>query len=137
MPQMTIIRGLPGSGKTHTAESIGRACTDRKVLYSHYEADIFHMKWDETQRRCTYQYDPEMKIVAHRWCERMTADAMENGRDVIISNTFSQYWEMIPYFILARDFGYRVKVITCKGEYPNIHGVPDDVIQRMRERWED
>ena len=137
MPTMIIVRGLPGSGKSYLAHEMKMEISRKRGRVSHVEADMFHFKWDEAENKQTYQYDPEMKIVAHRWCERMTGDAMEDGRDIIISNTFSQYWEMIPYFILARDFGYRVQVITCKGEYPNIHGVPDDVIQRMRERWED
>lgn len=137
MPKMTIIRGLPGSGKTTLAEKIRKELIDSELSVAHFEADMFHMRYNEAEKRYTYHYDPDKKIVAHRWCERMISDAMEDGRDIIVSNTFSQYWEMIPYFILARDFGYRVEVITCKGEYPNVHGVSDDMIQRMRERWED
>jgi tRNA uridine 5-carbamoylmethylation protein Kti12 len=134
---MYIFRGLPGSGKTHAAEALREELKNSEIRVAHYEADMFHMKWDDSANKLTYQYNPYMKIVAHRWCERMIEDAMEDGWTVIVSNTFTQYWEMIPYLILARDFGYRVKVITCKGEWPNIHNVPDDVIQKMRERWED
>ena len=137
MPKMIIIRGLPGSGKTHLAHEMEMEIRRKKGMVCHFEADMFHMKWNEAENKRTYQYDPYMKIVAHRWCESMVEDAMEDGRDIIVSNTFSQYWEMVPYLILARDFGYSVQVITCKGEYPNIHDVPDDAIQRMRERWED
>lgn len=137
MPQMTIIRGLPGSGKTYLALQIAEEVYKNGGRIGHYEADMFHMKWDDNLRKATYQYNPDMKTVAHRWCQGMVEDVMEDGIDVIVSNTFSQYWEMIPYFILARDFGYSVKVITCKGQYPNIHGVPNDVIQKMRDRWED
>lgn len=137
MPKMIIIRGLPGSGKTTEAEKLAREMKDNKVPVAHFEADMFHMRYDDAERRYVYRYNPDMKIVAHRWCERMIADAMEDGRNIIVSNTFSQYWEMIPYLTLARDFGYRVEVITCRGIFPNVHGVPEDVILKMRDRWED
>jgi predicted ABC-type ATPase len=134
---MVIIRGLPGAGKTHTAKELEKELRERGTKVAHFEADMFHMKYEESTKRLTYKYNPDLKVVAHRWCEAMIKDAMESGRTILVSNTFSQYQEMIPYFILARDFGYRVSVITCRGEYPNIHDVPEEAIQRMRERWED
>lgn len=137
MPKIIIIRGLPGAGKTFLAEKMVKDIRQHDGRVAHFEADMYHMVWNDDESRLTYHYNPDLKMVAHRWCEEMIKDAMEGGAHIVVSNTFSQYWEMIPYLILARDFGYRVEVITCKGVYQNIHNVPEDVIQRMHERWED
>jgi hypothetical protein len=44
---------------------------------------------------------------------------------------------MKPYLQLALEYGYRVVEVTLSGPlFPNIHGVPEETIQKMRERWE-
>lgn len=39
---------------------------------------------------------------------------------------------MQPYYDMCRD----VSIITLTGNYGNIHGVPEEVIERMRSNWE-
>lgn len=126
--ELILVRGLPGSGKSTKAEEIKRAQID----ISWVETDMWFMSPEGE-----YHYDPRYLKVAHEWCKRETDICLRSGLSVIVSNTFSQYWEMLPYLKLAHKYGARVRVITCKGEFANIHGVPDDVIQKMRDRWED
>lgn len=123
-----IIRGLPGSGKSTMAREIVAKNPETK----HFEADMyFH---DKTGK---YVFNPSMLKQAHQWCQLKTADALENGYDCIVSNTFTQKWEVQPYLDIAERTGAEVKIITAKGNYQNIHGVPDEAIERMKTRWQE
>jgi hypothetical protein len=53
-----------------------------------------------------------------------------------VSNTFTKKWEMHAYTSLAKVYGYTITEVTMtQPQRPNIHGVPDDVIERMKETW--
>lgn len=122
MKILTLIRGLPGSGKSTLA---------KKLRGEHFEADMFFQKDRQ------YKFDPALLREAHQWCQDQTEQAMLFGwREIVVSNTFTQRWEMEPYLKLAQEHGYTVQVIECKGKFENIHGVPAEKIEKMRQRWE-
>ena len=123
MAELFLIRGLPGSGKTTLAKRMAEA-----MNAIHYEADMFFMRSDGQ-----YDFRPEALRLAHEWCQSQTRAALALGADVIVSNTFTQNWEMCPYLEMGAD---KVTVITCEGDYGNVHGVPESAIERMRDRWE-
>jgi hypothetical protein len=54
-----------------------------------------------------------------------------------VSNTFTQEWEMQPYFDLAEKYGYMVFSIIVENRHggSNQHGVPAEAIQRMKDRF--
>ena len=123
-----IIRGLPGSGKSTLAREL---CEELSTCHW-YEADMFFESFGQ------YFFDRTKLGDAHDWCQRSTVDAMHHGaHNIIVSNTFSRVWEIEPYINMARHNGYNVHVITCTGTYPSIHGVPQDVIDNMKKRWEE
>jgi hypothetical protein len=66
----------------------------------------------------------------------MTAEALNLGKNVVVSNTFTRIREMEPYFQIADKLNASVIVIETNGRWPNVHGVPQEVIDRMHARWE-
>lgn len=126
MPTLTLIRGLPGSGKSTWAKALSN------FAGVHIEADMFF-----ENEEGEYHFDPKKIGEAHKWCQEMTEEYMDCGLDVYVSNTFTQKWEMEPYLKLAIQYGYDMDILVARGEYNSIHNVPQDVIDRMKSRWED
>lgn len=128
MPKLTnklyIIRGLPGSGKSNLAEEL-----KQKGLVSYVvEADQF-MVDDEG----FYKFVPSNLQRCHEECQAWVKFHLDNGENVAVANTFTRIWEMAPYF----KMGYPYTIITAKGNFKNIHGVPNQVIENMKQRWQD
>jgi hypothetical protein len=57
---------------------------------------------------------------------------------VVVSNTFTQEWEMDAYFELAEKYGYQTSCLIVENRHGgvNTHGCPDDKIEQMRNRFE-
>lgn len=119
-PKLIILRGLPGSGKSTYAQVFV------KKGYKHFEADMFFELDGE------YKHDPSRIKEAHKWCQDQVSNAIFAGHNVVVSNTFVKLWEIEPYLNLTGE----TTVVKCVGEYPNIHGVPIEVIKRMKENWQ-
>jgi predicted kinase len=123
-----IVRGLPGSGKSTFAKTLVNKD------YCHKEADMFFV-----DREGNYNFNPSKIKDAHQWCQEEIEFVMKyNHSPVAVSNTFTQEWEMGPYFELAKTYGYKVFsiVVENRHEGTNEHGVPDEVLTKMRERFE-
>ena len=124
MNKLTLIRGLPGSGKSTMARKIA---VDTGAL--HIEADM----WVDYSQ----PYTPEAAKRAHAICQSQARHALVFGGSVVVSNTFTRQWEMQPYLDMARKYGVQVEIITATGDYGSVHDVPDDVIAAMVARWEE
>jgi predicted kinase len=120
--ELVLIRGLPGSGKS----TLAKAMKD----HVHLEADMYFMVDGE------YRFDHGNIKRAHEWCQSECFNHLKAGRSVVVSNTFTQKWELRAYLDMAKRLGVPVKVVVADGQYKNVHGVPDDVIEKMRQRWE-
>jgi predicted kinase len=122
---LILLRGVPGSGKSTLAEVIGGVV---------FEADMYFVAPDGS-----YQFDPTRIKDAHNWCRHKVMETMKSGEPkVIVSNTFTQEWEMESYYILADELGYRVFSIIAENRHggSNQHGVPAEKIQQMRDRFQ-
>ena len=119
---LVLIRGLPGSGKS----TMAKAMTDHK----HYEADQYFTV------NGLYKYDPAGVGAAHQQCQDNVLNALLDGCNVVVSNTFTRLWELGAYLRMASGLDVIVRVVEATGEYPNVHGVPAEVIEKMRARWE-
>lgn len=126
MKELILFRGMPGAGKSTLAEL---TCD---VAYS---ADDYF-----TNTEGAYRYDKSQIKAAHENCLSRTAEAMKGGVGRIgVANTFTEAWEMEPYFKLADKYEYRIHavIVETRGHYrQNIHGTPRDVIDRMNNRFQ-
>jgi hypothetical protein len=57
---------------------------------------------------------------------------------IVVSNTFTQEWEMDAYYKMAEELGYRVTSMIVENRHggKNDHGVPDDKLETMKNRFE-
>jgi predicted kinase len=130
MKKLILLRGLPGSGKTTFAEQLDG---------SHFETDNYFL--DENGN---YNFDGSKLKVAHQWCQDLALNAMilnhttGENKTIVVSNTFTQEWEMKPYMDMAKDWGYTVFSIIVENRHGGInqHGVPEDKLQQMEDRFE-
>lgn len=135
--KLYIVRGLPGSGKSTFAEAI--VGSDFLVCTAVCEADQYFMQDGE------YMFDGSKLKDAHEYCrnkvETYMKDSLVNDqfyREIAVSNTFTQEWEMQPYLDLAKQYGYMVFTIIVENRHGgvNTHGCPDEALVRMRDRFE-
>ena len=128
MKELILLRGLPGSGKSTLAKSLDGI---------HIEADQFFMVEGE------YKFDASKLKEAHNNCLTRTKSYMyihsskDTAERIIVSNTFTQEWEMKPYFELAEKNGYRVYSLIVENRHDGVnqHGVPADKLEQMKNRF--
>jgi hypothetical protein len=55
-----------------------------------------------------------------------------------VSNTFTQEWEMKFYKLIAKKYGYKVYTIIVENRHGGVnqHGVPEDKVEQMKNRFE-
>jgi len=125
---LTIIRGLPGSGKSTFAD-----------LLNHVFAVVHEADDHFTDGEGKYNFDPSELGEAHKHCQAGVRYDMEIGREmIIVANTSSQDWEFKVYQDLALEFGYRVHCVIVENRHggKSSHGVPPEAIERMRNRFD-
>ena len=120
-----IVRGIPGSGKSTFA---------KQLTSNVFEADHYFI-----DNEGNYNFDPSKIKDAHKDCQDNVRYAMESSiSKIAVSNTSTQEWELQPYFELAKKYGYTVfsVVVENRHEGVNQHGVPEDKLELMRNRFE-
>jgi len=129
MKELILLRGLPGSGKSTLAKML---VGDKD--YCHKEADMYFVDSDGN-----YKFNPTKLKEAHNWCREEIEFAMKYEHSpVVVSNTFTQEWEMDAYYELAKQYGYRVYSLIVENRHGGVneHGVPEDKLEQMKTRFE-
>lgn len=130
MPKLILIIGIPGSGKSTFAnlyKNTHREFRDANI----WEADSYFID----PKTGVYDWKMEELGLAHKWCQEKTEQDMIDERNVIVSNTSLTPRERRPYIQLAKKYDYEIEVHTCNGNFKNIHGVPDDKIKQMKNKF--
>lgn len=129
MNELFLLRGLPGSGKSTLAKSLGGF---------HVEADMYFINDGE------YKFDGSKIKDAHEWCQNEVNTAMilnhttGVNKRIVVSNTFTQEWEMKAYTDLAESYDYRVYSLIVENRHGGVneHGVPEDKLEQMKNRFQ-
>jgi predicted kinase len=132
MKSLILLRGLPGSGKSTFANFIWND-------YAICEADKFFY-----DKEGNYNFDATKLKQAHEWCRNAVETRMKDNQvnpqyypEIIVANTFTQEWEMQPYFDLANEYGYRVYSLIIENRHgsKSVHDVPDATMGNMLNRF--
>jgi len=133
MKKLILLRGLPGAGKSTFANCI---CN----RYGICEADKYFIGEDGV-----YRFDGSKLKDAHKWCRDEVETRMKDNAvnpqfypEIVVSNTFTQEWEMEEYFKLAEQYGYTVFSIIVENRHGGVneHGVPAEKLEQMRSRFQ-
>lgn len=127
-----LLRGIPGSGKSTLGDIILQTTqsNNQDVL----SADNFF-----NDDKGNYNFDVTKLKEAHNWCQQKCAERMKlEFSKIVVANTFTQDWEMAPYFEMADRYKYRIHTVIVENRHEgkNIHGVPEDKLEIMKDRFE-
>lgn len=129
---LILLRGIPGSGKTTLGEIILQTTQQQN-------ADVLSADNFFTDEKGNYNFDPARIKEAHNICQQKCADRMRlEFSKIVVANTFTEEWEMKPYFEMAKRYNYRIHTVIVENRHDskNIHGVPEDKLKQMRDRFE-
>lgn len=128
---LILLRGIPGSGKTTLGEVILRTPNNQLKPLS---ADDYFI--DE---HGNYNFDATKLKEAHNDCQQRCSHLMQNDvMKIVISNTFTQEWEMQPYYQMAERYNYRIHSVIVENRHEGIneHNVPEEKLLQMKNRFE-
>ena len=144
---LILVRGVSGAGKSTIGEMFDDGATTRILSTD----DLFYidgkyefkkiMDEDPDMLRKNHQAiidKVESLMVEYDW-KIMDHDYSWFPIDrIVVCNTFTQMWEMEPYFNLAKKHDWCIHTIVVENMHgsDSIHDVPADVIKSQRERFE-
>lgn len=120
---LILFRGLPGSGKSTASELLVDHSISADEFFDTFYGGVFH---------------PHLLPTAHKWCQDCAKGWMDSGiKKIGVHNTFTRVREMRPYFELADKYQYRVITLVVENRHGNksIHGVPEETMERMENRF--
>ena len=96
-----LVRGISGCGKT-TISNLLSSKNDIVVAADDFMVDS----------EGNYDFDLYRLNDCHKKCKDTVEDAMKSEKKkIFVHNTFTELWEMKPYFNLAKKYNYRKNLI--------------------------
>ena len=124
MATLHLFRGYPGSGKSTAAQKLFPGV----VLF---ENDMYLM------RDGKYCWSKDTVSNAIKWCHSSVENALRNGIDVCVANTFTKYRFVESYRQLAEKYGAKFEVYRCTGNFKNVHGLNDAMVESFKNAMKD
>lgn len=121
-PKFRIVRGLPGSGKSTFARKFGA------ILIESDQALFFGGEYTWTQ---------ENLDKAIKWVREMVAFNFPYGHDITVCGVFANHNRFQWHVQEAKRNGYDVEVYRCVSDFGNIHNVPENVLDSMKNAFTD
>lgn len=125
MGTLTIIRGIPGSGKTTRANE----------LINDGIIDVVHEANDHFYHNGEYYFEHHKLAQAHQECQDNVWRSLGRGMNVAVANTSLTWGDMSPYLVIARALDLAVDIMDMQYRFPNIHKVPEITVRDMERRW--
>ena len=127
MRNLILLRGVSGAGKSTVAKLM-------KAVELFSTDDYFMVKGK-------YEFDPSKLEENHKKCLQDVENVMIHKKlytNIVVHNTFTQEWEMQPYFDIAKEHGYTVHTLIVENRHrsESIHNVPDNVVNNQRNRFQ-
>jgi len=127
---LVLMQGASGSGKSTMAETI-------KAMLEAVGQEVHICSTDDQFGvGADYKFDPTKIAEFHVKNQKLARHHLEWGASVIVDNTNTQAWEAKPYVLMAEELGLKWFVVRCNGRFNNVHGVPPDKVEQMRNRCE-
>ena len=126
-PTLYLIRGVPGSGKS----TLARKLNSCGVVSGIIEADSYFIYGSE------YRFDASKLKDAHAWCQRVARQYLFDSVSVAVSNTSTTEKEVKTYQKIAEEYNANFVsiIVENRHECVNIHNVPEEKIQQMKDRF--
>ena len=132
--ELLLVIGIPGSGKSTIAKKIKDAA-ERSM-----NGPINIRETDEylvDPYTHEYHFDPSKLSEYHSECQKGVERDLEDGINVICSNTNLTKWERKPYFDIARRTNSYMSIIIMRNDYGNVHGVPREKLEQMKAKFQE
>ncbi len=120
--RLTIVRGLPGSGKSKFANSLKGVVT--------VDDDSFFETDDG------YKFKEEYYKDSFKYIQAMAMYHLFRGKSVVVTSPFIKVKDITPFKGIAKRYNAIFEIVEVKGNYGSTHGVPVAVMQDMRDNWE-
>lgn len=128
--ELVIMRGPSGSGKSTYAKK-------------HFPGAVMCSADSYFSRSGEYKFDRNKLGAAHGYSKGKCETSLKKGVPlVVVDNTNTTLREMKPYVKLAQKYGYSVRFVRLETPVSvaagrNVHGVPEEAVERMAARMAD
>lgn len=125
---LTLVRGLPGSGKSKFAHFLVHGKDNIVVL----SVDNYYL-----DNKGNYRYDKKKEQQNHEKCREECAAYLERGFSVIVANTFTRDSELAPYESLANEHNATFYSVIMERRHAgkNVHGIPEEKVYEMHKKF--